>query len=177
MQQKRHTRKVKKQASAAAYCLLLLQHVDNGASSANPEEDMSVGTQTNLDSTLMEGINNKLKDLRAENIELKQQAPVSELTLNNLDGKDDKVKYLTDLSVIFCCPVHPVQLYSAIFTQKKSMTPFQMLLMTLVRLRLNMPEQFLAYEFSVSQTTVSRIFSNVIDVLYIRTKLFVIWPE
>ena len=46
----------------------------------------------------MEGINNELKDLRAENIDLKQQAAVSELTLNNLEGKDDKVKYLTGLS-------------------------------------------------------------------------------
>ena len=57
------------------------------------------------------------------------------------------------------------------------MTSFQMLHMILMRLRLNMPEQCLSYEFSVSQTTVSRIFSNVIDVLYIRTKPFVFWPE
>ena len=102
MQQKRHKRvekwEVKKQASAAAQSLLLLQHVDDGASSANPEEDLSVGTQTDIDSTLMGGINNELKDLRAENIDLKQQAAVSELTLNNLEGKDDKVKYLTGLS-------------------------------------------------------------------------------
>ena len=61
-------------------------------------KDLSVGTQTDIDSTLMEGINNELKDLRAENIDLKQQAAVSELTLNNLEGKDDKVKYLTGLS-------------------------------------------------------------------------------
>ena len=75
MQQKRHKRvekrEVKKQASAAAQSLLLLQHVDDSASSANPEEDLSVGTQTDIDSTLMEGINNELKDLRAENIDLK----------------------------------------------------------------------------------------------------------
>ena len=102
MQQKRHKRvekrEVKKQASAAAQSLLLLRHVDDGASSANPEEVLSVGTQTDIDSTLMDGINNELKDLRAENIDLKQQAAVSELTLNNLEGKDDKVKYLTGLS-------------------------------------------------------------------------------
>ena len=93
---------MKKQASASAQSLLLLQHVDDGASSANPEEDLSVGTQTDMDSTLMEGISNELKDLRAENIDLKQQAAVSELTLNNLEGKDGKVKYLTCLSnVVF----------------------------------------------------------------------------
>ena len=102
MQQKRQKRvekrEVRKQASAAAQSLILLQHVDDGALSANPEQDLSVGTQTDIDSTLMEGISNELKDLRAENIELKQQAAVSELTLNNLEGKDDKVKYLTGLS-------------------------------------------------------------------------------
>ena len=52
MQQKRHKRvekrEVKKQASAAAQSLLLLQHVGDGASSANPEEGLSVGTQTDM---------------------------------------------------------------------------------------------------------------------------------
>ena len=57
------------------------------------------------------------------------------------------------------------------------MNPFQMLLMTLMRLRLNVAEQYLAYEFSVSQTTVSGIFIDVIDVIYLRTKPFVYWPE
>ena len=59
----------------------------------------------------------------------------------------------------------------------KAMTAFQMLLMTQMRLRLNMAEQILAYEFSVSQTTVSRLFTDVIDVPYLRLKSFVYWPE
>ena len=45
MQQKRHKRvekrEVKKQASTAAQSVLLLQHVDDEASSANPEEDLT----------------------------------------------------------------------------------------------------------------------------------------
>ena len=137
MQQKRHKRvekrEVKKQASAAAQSLLLLQHVDDDASPANPEEDLSVGTQTDIDSTLMEGINNELKDLRAENIDLKQQAAVSELTLNNLEGKDDKVKYLTGLSSFVV--LSTLFSYVLPFLPKtKLMTSFQMLLMTLMRL-------------------------------------------
>ena len=101
---------------------------------------------------------------------------MSELNLNNLEGKDDKVKYLTGLS--YFVVLSTLFSYILPFLPKtKSMTSFQMLLMTLMRLRLNMPEQFLAYEYYVSQTTVSRIFSNVIDVLYIRRKPFVFWPE
>ena len=54
---------------------------------------------------------------------------MSELTLNNLKGKDDNVKYLTGLSSF------------------------------------------------VVMSTVSRMFSNVIAVIYIRTKPFMYWPE
>ena len=163
-------REVKKQACAAAQYLLLLQHVTM-LPHRQIQRKICLWVQTYIDSTHMEGINNELKDLRAEHIDLKQQAAVSELTLNNLEGKDDKVKYLTGLSYFVVSYILPF------LPHKKSMTSFQMLLMTLMRLRLNMPEQFLAYEFSVSQTTVSRIFSNVIDVLYTRTTPFVFWPE
>ncbi|XP_077866052.1 uncharacterized protein LOC144353333 [Saccoglossus kowalevskii] len=38
-------------------------------------------------------------------------------------------------------------------------------------------KQFLAYEFHVSQSTISRVFSDVINVLYVRTKPFVFSPE
>jgi len=91
---------------------------------------------------------------------------VSELTLENVQGKDEKVRYLTGLS---SCIV-----LSTLF---KSLTRFQMVIINLMRLRLNLPELFLAYEFSTSQTIISRMFSDVIDVLYARTKPFVFWPE
>ncbi|KAI0237042.1 hypothetical protein LSAT2_012488 [Lamellibrachia satsuma] len=59
IRQKRHHRSAKretmKEASAAAESLLLLQAMDEGASSAiQEEEDLSVGTQTEVDSVLME---------------------------------------------------------------------------------------------------------------------------
>ena len=89
---------------------------------------------------------------------------MSELTLENVQGKDDKVRYLTGLS---SCIV-----LSTLF---KALTRFQMVIINLMRL--NLPELFLAYEFSTSQTIISRMFSDVIDVLYARTKPFVFWPE
>ena len=52
-----------------------------------------------------------------------------------------------------------------------------MLIMTLMKLRLNLLLQYLAFEFSVSLPTISRVFSDVIDVMYVQMKPFVVWPE
>jgi len=56
-----------------------------------------VGSQTEIDNLLMEGMVTELQQLRLE-INLYQQAAVSELTLEKLQGKDDKVRCLTGLS-------------------------------------------------------------------------------
>ena len=55
---------------------------------------------------------------------------------------------------------------------------FQMVVLTLMRLRLNMSIQDLAYRFDVSMSTVSRVFRGVVDVLYVRlVPLTVKWPQ
>ena len=51
------------------------------------------------------------------------------------------------------------------------------LLMTLMRIRLAREEQDLAYHFGVSQSTVSRITSMWINILYLRLGLIPIWPK
>ena len=183
-EKKRHDRSEKrestKKATDAAHSLLLLQDDEDSASSGITEEGSACAseeTQTDVDGLLMECMTSELQQLRMENIALKQKdSSISQLTLTDLEGKDERVRYLTGLSSFavfsvlfnFLLPYMP---------KKKAMTAFQMLLMTLMRLRLNMAEQFLAYEFSVSQTTVSRIFTDVMDVLYLRLKPFVYWPE
>ena len=55
-----------------------------------------MGSQTEIDNLLMEGMVTELQQLRLE-INLYQQAAVSELTLEKLQGKDDKVRCLTGL--------------------------------------------------------------------------------
>ena len=57
------------------------------------------------------------------------------------------------------------------------LSPFQQLLMTLMRLRLNLPGQDVAYRFGVHQCTVSRTFLHVIDAMYVRLKPLIRWPE
>ena len=58
-----------------------------------------------------------------------------------------------------------------------SLTPFQQLILTLMRPRLNLSGQDLGYHFGVHQSTVCRVFSHVIEVLYVKMKSLIIWPE
>ena len=101
---KRHDRSEKrestKKATDAAQSLLLLQDDEDSASSGITEEgSASEETQTDVDGLLMECMTSELQQLRMENIALKQKdSSISQLTLTDLEGKDERVRYLTGLS-------------------------------------------------------------------------------
>ncbi|XP_041960285.1 uncharacterized protein LOC121718915 [Alosa sapidissima] len=92
--------------------------------------------------------------------------------------KDDnvKVKYYTGLphlevvmGVLACVGPHMTQ-------SSKALSPFQMLFLTLMRLRLNLPIQHIAHLFCVDRKTVSKTFSDTIHVLHARTSPLITWP-
>ena len=58
-----------------------------------------------------------------------------------------------------------------------SLSPFQQLVMTLIRLRLNLSSQDLGYRFKVHNSTVSCIFTRVISMLFVKLKPLIKWPE
>ena len=58
-----------------------------------------------------------------------------------------------------------------------SLSPFQQLLLTLIHLRLGSSGIELGYLFDVHQSTVSRIISNVIKMLFAHLKFLIVWPE
>lgn len=60
---------------------------------------------------------------------------------------------------------------------KKSLDKFKQLMLTLMRLRLNVSTTFLSYAFNISIATASRIVTDVIDVIFIHMKPLIIWPE
>ena len=59
-------------------------------------------------------------------------------------------------------------------TCQKNINKFTQLILTLMRLRLNVSTTFLSYLFHISLSTASRVFQ---DVMYIRMKPLIIWPE
>ena len=58
-----------------------------------------------------------------------------------------------------------------------SLPPFQQLMLTLMRLRLAGSGVELGYQFGIHPSTVSRIFYDVIEMLYTRLKFLIVWPE
>lgn len=58
-----------------------------------------------------------------------------------------------------------------------SLSSFQKLLLTLMRLRLSLSGEDLGYHFGIHQSTVSRVFANTLDVLYAKLKCLIIWPD
>lgn len=60
---------------------------------------------------------------------------------------------------------------------RTSLSKFQQFILVLMRMKLDAPLQDLAYRFSISVATASRIFERWIDVMYIRLKFLILWPE
>ena len=154
---------------------------DQTGSEENMEEDQCnenqccVAVQTDLGTQDIQKLQSDLDDMKEENAQLHSvikdlKHQVMELTLDEaaLKGNNEKVLFLTGLS---CWELlHTLFIYVKPFMKSRSLlTPFQQLLVTLMRLRLNLSGQDLAYRFKVHSSTISRTFISVLDVLY--TKL------
>ena len=57
------------------------------------------------------------------------------------------------------------------------LSPFQQLLLTLMRLRLNISGADLGFRLNIHMSTVSRIFTQVIEILYYRLRPLIYWPD
>nr|CAH7742669.1 unnamed protein product [Callosobruchus chinensis] len=53
----------------------------------------------------------------------------------------------------------------------------EQILLTLIKLRLNLDFKDLAFRFGISPTTASTYFKNIINIMYMRIKNFVFWPS
>lgn len=62
-------------------------------------------------------------------------------------------------------------------TTTTALVPFNQLLLTLIKLRLDHHFKDLAYHFKIAPTTASSYFETVINILYARFKCLIIWPE
>ena len=58
----------------------------------------------------------------------------------------------------------------------RKLSPLEEFFLTMVRLRLGLLEQDIAYRFSISQSTVSRIFTTWINFMYLQFKRIPLWP-
>ena len=118
------------------------------------------------------------QELRAEKGALKEKVLSLEITEQSFKDNDEKIKFYTGLTnwSLFALVFQFVQPFLNVHG-RSSLSAFQQLIMTLMRLRLGLRGQDLAYRFGVHSSTVSRLFRNVIDVLYTRLKHLIVWPS
>ena len=57
------------------------------------------------------------------------------------------------------------------------LSPFQIFLMTPMRMRLNLPLHFVSFIFHVSKPTAGRIFNSTLNVLHDRLSRCILWPS
>ena len=101
------------------------------------------------------------------------------ITEENLVNDDKKVKYYTGLPSYLLLKI--VFDFVTVGLPKNysfgACSTFQQFLITMMKLRLNVGDQDLAYSFGISQATVSRCFNKWVDVLYTKLAPLVEWPE
>ena len=156
---------------------------------ASASEDMSVEKHADMDredSTCdlgvqtmpyLESLESEVQSLRLENFELKIKLDCYTFSEKSFQDQT-RVKYYTGLPNFLMLMALFNYLSPYISSGPRTVTTkFQELLMVLMRLRLNLPVQVIADMFLVSQSTASRIFLKVIDVMYTRLNPLIIWPD
>ncbi|XP_055499203.1 uncharacterized protein LOC129701792 [Leucoraja erinacea] len=139
------------------------------------KETMDSSTQTELcaaDITVPEA---QADNNNKEMANARQEAAQIKFTQESFPKDDEKVKFYTGL------PTFSILMLVFDYVEDKlpnrdSLTHFQQLLIILMKLRLAVSHEDLAYRFLVSDSTISRVFNTGIDALYSISKL-IIWPE
>ncbi|WAR19585.1 hypothetical protein MAR_001423 [Mya arenaria] len=141
------------------------------------EEEAGTSSQTDLSSLVIDSVFNELAHVKKENDSFREQLKTqTPYCIEFFKENDDKVKYFTGLTSFLVL----MELFGYLeghLPAKVLLSKFQCLIMTLMKLRLDLSNVFLAYQFSVSTSTISRTFEDYIHVMYHRMKPLVYWPD
>ena len=134
-----------------------------------------VGTETDVSSLSLE---RECHVLREENHKLSRTLESFQMSIDSFEANPKRLKFYTGLDSIHA--------FKAIFNliapviedhHLSSLPKFSQFLMVVIKLRLNLSDQDLGYRFGVSQSTVSKIWIKLINIMYVRLKSFIMWPE
>ena len=134
------------------------------------EKETGIGCQT-------EETVNEIEELKKENVALKEELSKYKLVMEVFRENNSKTLHFTGLPTwqLLFCLYYFVQDY---LDSGVVLNGFQKLLLTLMRMKLNLYGTDLSYRFGgISDSTVSRTFNHVLDVLYTCLKPLIKWPE
>lgn len=126
----------------------------------------------------VELLQDQLNILITEKVNLQKRLSSKELTEDFFQGEDKRVKFYTglqsfsDLMKVF----NFIKDYISV-TSKSSLTAFQHMMLTLMKLRHDFPLHDLAIRFGISTSTSSKIVIKLLNILYARIKWNVRWPS
>lgn len=144
------------------------------------EPTRSVCTQTDTDITRgdIDGVTVEINRLMEENRNLKNKLKKTEIHPETFERDNEKVKYYTGLPSFATLMVLLSHLLPFLPQgNRRLLSPFQMLMVTFMRLRLNLPVQHIAHLFKVHRTTISSTFAETLSVMYNRFSNLVHWPD
>ncbi|XP_016100839.1 uncharacterized protein [Sinocyclocheilus grahami] len=118
----------------------------------------------------------ELSRLLQENRELRSELNKFKMDEEFFKDNTEKVRYYTGLPC-FAIVMSMFTTVKPFLPVAKKLSQFQMVLLTLIRLRLDLPIQHLSHIFNVSCRTLSATFADTIDVLYARLTPLLYWPE
>ena len=171
-------RKRKKLDIDAASVLVELQ--DAAPEIAETATETGMASQTELHSTTIAAMQIEIQQLLSENLRLKTDLQVSiektKLERDFLKENDEKVKYYTGLPD-FSTLNFVYESVEPFCSISNVLSKFQQLILCLLKLRLNLSHMDLGHRFGVNKSTSSRIYLNMIDILYNRLQHLILWPE
>lgn len=110
-----------------------LDELDTGSISAPAPISNGVSTQTDITMAFFDQLDQERKSLRNENLKIKEEVARLSLDEETFRASEDKVKLLTGLPTYQCLLII-LTLISVHLPKFEVLTPFQQLLMTLMRL-------------------------------------------
>ena len=177
IQEKRRRRESAQALAQLQFCNEEEQIIDNDRATATKVREIS--TQTDLTLEQLNSIEVEINHLREEKRKVKKELQEISLDKQAFEKNDKKVLFYTGLpswQLLFSLFNYILPFLSHSTTCVLS--PFQRLLLTLMRLRLDLGGQDLAYRFgNIHATTVSKVFLQVIDILQIRLSPLIYWPS
>ena len=163
---------------------------DDDGTEQLPTQDVGVNTEENRESEKLEA---RIMELEGKVKELTESGhSESRFSLESIASDDVKVAFYTSfpsyqhlrICFDFLGPAASKLIYRdskrvldhSNKGRPRSLPPIEEFFLTLVRLRLGLLEQDIAYRFCVSQSTVSRIFTTWINFMYLQFKQISLWP-